>query len=108
MGMDSQGRLTGRLVAAARVLTGVSQSDLATASGVSLETLRFLESSGAAWIPDDESQVLGRALETFGAVILPENDGMGAGVRLKFTRQDVKQIGRLENEGGFARSDDVP
>ena len=33
---------------------------------------------------------------------------MGAGVRLKFTRQDVKQIGRLENEGGFARSDDVP
>jgi transcriptional regulator with XRE-family HTH domain len=108
MGMDSQGRLTGRLVAAARALTGVSQSDLATASGVSLETLRHLESSGAAWIPDDESQVLGRALETFGAVILPESDGMGAGVRLKFTRQDVKQIGRLENEGGFARSDDVP
>jgi transcriptional regulator with XRE-family HTH domain len=108
MGVDSQGRLTGRLVAAARALTGVSQRDLATASGISLETLRHLESSGAAWIADNESQVLGRALETFGAAILPESDGMGAGVRLKFTRQDVKQIGRLENEGGFARSDDVP
>jgi len=43
-----------------------------------------LESSGAAWIPDDESQALGRALETFGAVIVPEGDGMGAGVRLNF------------------------
>ena len=108
MGVNSQSRMTGRLVAAARALTGISQSDLAAASGVPLETLRFLESSGAAWIPDAESQVLGRALETFVAVILPESDGMGAGVRLKFTRQDVKQIGRLENEGGFARSDDVP
>lgn len=33
---------------------------------------------------------------------------MGAGVRLKFTRQDVKQIDRLESEGGIVRSDDVP
>jgi len=47
-------------------------------------------------------------LETFGAVVISEGDGMGAGVRLKFTRQDVKQLGRLESEGGFARSDDVP
>ena len=108
MGMDSQGRLTGRLVAAARALTGVSPGDLATTSGVSLETLRLLESSGAAWIPDDESQMLGRALETFGVAIVPEGDGMGAGVRLKFTRQDARQIGRLETEGGVARSDDVP
>jgi hypothetical protein len=46
-------------------------------------------------------------LETFGAVVVPEGDGMGAGVRLKFTQQDVKQIDRLENEGGIVRSDDV-
>ena len=67
-----------------------------------------LEASGAAWIPDDKADALGRALETFGAVVVPEGDGMGAGVRLKFTRQDVRQIGRLETEGGIARSDDVP
>jgi hypothetical protein len=106
--MSSAGRLTGRLVAAGRALTGISQSDLATAAGIPLEMLVLLESSGAAWIPDDESQVLGRALETFGAVIVFEGDGMGAGVRLKFTRQDVRQIARLETEGGVARSDDVP
>jgi hypothetical protein len=49
-----------------------------------------------------------RALEAFGAMFIAEADGMGAGVRLKFTRQDVRQIGRLEGEGGVARSDDVP
>lgn len=106
--MNSTGRLTGRLVAAARALTGVSQNELATNSGIPLEMFRLLESSGAAWIPDDESQTLERVLEAFGAVIIPEGDGMGAGVRLKFTRQDVRQIGRLEAEGGVARSDDVP
>lgn len=106
--MDSAGRLTGRLVAAARALTGVGQSELANASGISLETLRLLESSGSAWISHDESQALSRALETFGAVIIPEGDGMGAGARLKFTRQDARQIGRLESEGGAARPDDVP
>jgi hypothetical protein len=41
-------------------------------------------------------------------VVIDEADGMGAGVRLKFTRQDVKQIDRLESEGGIVRSDDVP
>jgi hypothetical protein len=106
--MNSTGRVTGRLVAAGRALTGVSRKVLATAAGIPLETLRQLESSGAAWIRDDESQVLCRALEKFGVVIVPEGDGMGAGVRLKFTRQDVKQIGRLESEGGAPRSDDVP
>ena len=106
--MDSKGRLTGRLVAAGRALTGISESELASAAEIPLEMLRILESSGAAWIPDDRSQALARALETFGVVVVPEGDGMGAGVRLKFTRQDVRQIGRLETEGGVARPDDVP
>ena len=106
--MKTTMRLTGRLVAAGRALTGVSQSDLANAAGISLDMLQVLESSGAAWIPDDPAQTLNRALETFGAIVVPEAEGMGAGVRLKFTRQDVKQIGRLETEGGFARTDDVP
>jgi hypothetical protein len=33
---------------------------------------------------------------------------MGAGVRLKFACQDVRQIGRLESEGGIIGSDDAP
>jgi hypothetical protein len=35
--MNSTGRLTGRLVAAGRALTGVSQSELATAAEIPLE-----------------------------------------------------------------------
>lgn len=101
-------QMTGRLVVAGRALTGISQSELASAARIPEEVLRLLESSGAAFVPDDESRALSRALETFGIVIVPEADGMGAGVRLKFTRQDTRQIGRLENEGGAARSDDVP
>ena len=89
-------------------MTGISESELASAAEIPLEMLRILESSGAAWIPDDRSEALARALETFGVVVVPEGDGMGAGVRLKFTRQDVRQIGRLETEGGVARPDDVP
>jgi hypothetical protein len=106
--MGTTRRLTGRLIAAGRALTGVGQSEFAAAAGIPLETLRHLEASGAAWIPDHESQALGRALEAFGAVAIFEGDGMGAGVRLKFTRQDARQIGRLEAEGGITRSDDVP
>jgi hypothetical protein len=43
--MDSTGRLTRHLVAAPRVLTSVSQSELAMASGISLEMLHLLESA---------------------------------------------------------------
>jgi len=103
-----QNLLTGRLIAAARALTGISHEDLANASGIAPEALRLLESNGAAWVPDQPSHDLTHALEKFGVVIIREGDGMGAGVRLKFTRQDVGQIGRLEGEGGVARSDDVP
>jgi len=38
-------------------------------------------------------------------IVIGEWDGMGAGVRLKFTRRDVKQIDRLESEGGIVRAD---
>ena len=106
--MKPSNRLTGRMVAAARALTGIGLTDLAKASGLSEEVLQRAESNGAAWMSDTEAEALGPALEAFGVVMIPEGDGMGAGVRLKFTRQDVRQIGRLEGEGGLVRSDDVP
>lgn len=101
--------ITGRLIAAARALTGVSQSDLATAAGISVSRLAEFEAGGSAPVQSkDEAEAVTRALETFGAMFILEDDGMGAGVRLRFLRQDVKQIGRLENEGGMVREDDVP
>jgi hypothetical protein len=44
----------------------------------------------------------------FGVVAVEEGGGLGAGVRLKFTRHDVKQILRLEDEGGVSGADDNP
>ena len=49
---------------------------------------------------------LRQALESGGAVFIDEDDA-GAGVRLKFTRRDVRSINRLEGEGGVVGSDDV-
>lgn len=82
--------------------------DLSAASGTPLETIQLLEASGAAWVSAADAGPLLAALEAFGIVMILEGDGMGAGVRLKFTRQDTKQIVRLENEGGIPRLDDVP
>lgn len=107
--MSGKPLITGRLIAAARGLIGVSQHDLADASGISVLTLAQFEASGSAALqPENDAEAVSRALENFGAMFIPESDGMGAGVRLKFVRQDVKQIGRLESEGGMVKDDDVP
>jgi len=107
--MTSEIKITGRLVAAGRALIGISRDDFARAAGIPAATIASMEAKGSARL-DTESDVEGvmRAFETFGVVAIGEGDGMGAGVRLKFTRQDVRQIARLESEGGIVRSDDAP
>jgi transcriptional regulator with XRE-family HTH domain len=101
--------ITGRLIAAARVLTGISRADLANSSGISISTLAQFEAGGAASHgSENDVTALRQALERFGVMFIPEGDGIGAGVRLRFLRQDVKQIGRLEGEGGMVGDDDVP
>lgn len=102
-------RITGRLIAAARSLAGVGQESFAAAAGLSVETLRLLEDSGSAWLSSElDVEAVSHGLEHFGLVIIEETDGMGAGVRLKFSRQDVRQIAQLETEGGAVGSDDAP
>lgn len=107
--MSSEIRITGRIVAAGRVLAGIGREDFARIAGLPAEKIALFEASGSAWLPtrDDTGAVM-RALDHFGVVVIVEDDDMGAGVRLKFTRQDVAQIVRLEGEGGIARSDDAP
>ncbi len=101
--------MTGRLIAAARALTGISREDFAAAAGVPAEAIALMEANGSAWLhSEDDAQAMTRAFEKYGVVIIDEDDQMGAGVRLKFTRQDVKQILRLEGEGGIVGSDDAP
>lgn len=107
--MSNNPFITGRLIAAARMLTGISQADLASASGVPLSTVVRTEAGGGAPLQSNsDAETLSRALEEFGATFIPESDGFGAGVRLKFSRLDVKQISRLEGEGGMVKDDDVP
>ena len=107
--MSTNAKMSGRLIAAARALTGISQADFAAAAGLPVETLRLIEASGSARLnPERDVEAVNRAMDHFGVIIIEESDGMGAGVRLKFTRQDVSQIARLEGEGGIVGSDDAP
>jgi len=102
-------QMTGRVVAAARALAGISQAEFAAVTGLPIETLRLIEASGSARLHSErDAEAVSRGLEHFGVIVIAESDGMGAGVRLKFTRQDVKQIARLEGEGGIVGSDDAP
>ncbi|MFT3989042.1 XRE family transcriptional regulator [Aestuariivirga sp.] len=90
---------------AARALVDLTQQALADASGVGLATLKTFEGGGAATAATVET--LKTALATAGAVFIPEDSVGGAGVRLKFTRSVVRQIDRLENEGGAVGGDDI-
>ncbi|WP_395396108.1 XRE family transcriptional regulator (plasmid) [Novosphingobium sp. BL-8A] len=87
----------------------MSVSDFAAAAGLDAASLSKLEESASALIDgENEVNAVGLAFEHFGIVVVGEGDGMGSGVRLKFTRQDVRQIARLEGEGGIVGSDDAP
>jgi transcriptional regulator with XRE-family HTH domain len=102
-------RISGRLIAAARALVGVSRADFAAACGLSVGVLSRLEAGGSAWVSSDaDVEAVTRGMSHFGVMIVEETEGMGAGVRLKFTRTDVRQIARLEGEGGIVGSDDAP
>lgn len=91
---------------AARALTDVSREMLSDATGVEETAIRAFEKKLAK--PDaDILSRLRQGLEAFGAVFLPEDTHGGTGVRLKFSRSEVRRISTLENEGGPAGDDDV-
>ncbi len=101
--------MSGRVIAAARALVGVSQADFAAACGLAVDEFCRIEAAGSAWVSSPvDVEALTRGLDHFGVVMVEEGDGMGGGVRLKFTRSDVRQIARLEGEGGTIGSDDAP
>lgn len=101
--------ITGSQIIAARAFTGIGQAKLAERAEVELSVLASLEARGN--VPNDLSAELSRirlVLEQMGAVFLPERDGAGVGVRLKFGWNQTRAIDRWEDEGGIAGEDDVP
>lgn len=81
--MSERNHPTGRQIAAARVLIGLSQADLASSANVSVPTLRRMEASnGPATGMANNVDAVTRALEAAGVELIPENGG-GAGVRVK-------------------------
>lgn len=98
--------LTGPLCRAARVLVQWPRAQLASETGVEKAAIRAFETGDVD--PGEEARTkLQHALESAGAVLIPEDHDLGAGVRLRFTARDVKQLRRLENEGGAVGEDDV-
>jgi len=97
--------ITGPLCRAARALVQWPRTQLATESGVAKPAIRAFE-TGDVDPGDDAKAALKHALERAGAVFIDEDD-LGAGVHLRFTKRDVKQLRRLEGEGGAVGEDDV-
>lgn len=67
---------------AARGLIGWSQTDLAEKSGLSLPTVKRVETDLGIRVSDEARSKLREALEAAGVEFIAENGG-GAGVRLK-------------------------
>ena len=98
-------QITGPLCRAGRALVQWPRTQLASASGVKKGDIRAFETGDVD--PGEQARAaLMHALETAAAVFLDEDD-LGAGVRLRFTKRDVKQLRRLEAEGGAVGDDDV-
>lgn len=74
---------TGNQIKAARALADFNQEQLADRAGVSVNTIRNMESRGGADLVSNFETVtkVQRALEAAGVQFIPENGG-GAGVRL--------------------------
>ena len=66
----------------ARAILGLSQPDVAKAAGVSTMTVKRAEGSGLPPASADAMAKIERALEKAGVIFVEEN-GEGAGVRLK-------------------------
>lgn len=67
---------------AARHLAGLSQADIAEATGLSLPTIKRAESERDVVISSDSIAAIRAALEKAGVIFVEEN-GEGPGVRLK-------------------------
>lgn len=99
--------ITGPQCRAARALVEISRAKLALRAQVAEEVIEKFEQGLDAPAPPAVAAVTA-ALEDMGAIFIEDEDnGCGAGVRLKFSRSEAKQISRMEGEGGPVADDVV-
>jgi transcriptional regulator with XRE-family HTH domain len=103
--MTAPTSLTAAQCRAGRALIDWSQAQLSQSASIDVNTIADFEKRFRA--PDETTRRRLRAtLEAAGVVFLAENGG-GAGVRLKFSREEVWEVNRWEEEGGKPGEDDV-
>ena len=97
--------LTAAQCRAGRALIEWSQAQLSQSAAIDMQTVADFERRVRA-ADETTRRRLRAALEAAGVVFLSENGG-GAGVRLKFSREEVWEVNRWEDEGGVTGEDDV-
>lgn len=97
--------LTAAQCRAGRALIEWTQPQLSQSAAIDLQTIADFEMRFRA--PDETTRRrLRAALEAAGVVFIAENGG-GAGARLKFSRAEVWEVNRWEDEGGVVGEDDI-
>jgi len=97
--------LTASQCRAARALIEWSQQQLSQAASIDLQTVADFEKRFRS-ADETTRRRLRAALEAAGVVFIAENGG-GAGARLRFSREEVWEVNRWEDEGGVAGEDDI-
>jgi len=97
--------LTAAQCRAARALIEWSQAQLSQSASIDIQTISDFEKR---FRKADETtrRRLRATLEAAGVVFVAENGG-GAGARLKFSREEVWEVNRWEDEGGVTGEDDI-
>jgi transcriptional regulator with XRE-family HTH domain len=103
--MTSPTALTASQCRAARALIEWSQQQLSQSASIDLQTIADFEKRFRA-ADETTRRRLRATLEAAGVTFISENGG-GAGARLKFSREEVWEVNRWEDEGGVPGEDDI-
>ncbi|HET9861897.1 MAG TPA: hypothetical protein VFP37_00525 [Steroidobacteraceae bacterium] len=97
--------LTAAQCRAARALIEWTQAQLSQSASIDIQTIADFERR-VRKADETTRRRLRAALEAAGVVFISE-DGGGAGARLRFSREEVWEVNRWEDEGGVPGEDDI-
>jgi len=97
--------LTAAQCRAGRALIEWSRAQLSQSAAIDIQTVTDFERRVRS-ADETTRRRLRATLEAAGVMFISENGG-GAGVRLKFSREEVWEVNRWEDEGGVTGEDDI-